>query len=254
MDSWDKISSELIDEWRKENRHKTVKKDYIHSGVKWVLTLTKDTENDTYKAQASVEFATHTEIIDPHDGTHTGPSGCGVKTLRRGESLDKNPCDWLIPYVEAWIDSRLSAMDLLADTTDSGVIGGALNPQKLDAITDEQLPPVEQLLTAMRKDKMRPQTNATPEQEAEMRRQAEALVDAFGAIGIASLIHKNSLPMAGESITKTASIVRGWRSRGRIPAVAAHHLCGVRSVRSRGFTREKLRPDVGYWYIDDTAE
>lgn len=250
MDSWDKMNSELIDEWRKENRHKTVKKDYIHSGVKWVLTLTKDTENDTYKAQASVEFATHTEIIDPHDGTHAVPLGGGVKTLRRGESLDKNPCDWLVPYVEAWIDSRISASQVLSEITRDG----ELDHEKLDAMGAESWSPVEQLLTAMRKDKMRPQTNATPEQEAEMRRQAEALVDAFGAIGIASLIHKNSLPMAGESITKTAAVVRGWRSRGRIPAVAAHHLCGVRSVRSRGFTREKLRPDVGYWYIDDTAE
>lgn len=85
--------------------------------------------------------------------------------------------------------------------------------------------------------KIRPETDPTPEQLTQMREQIEKLVSIFTMTGLASI--------TGNS----RQTVNGWLARGRVSAQAAHHMCQLDEVKAHGFTRESIRPDVKFWYI-----
>ena len=84
----------------------------------------------------------------------------------------------------------------------------------------------------------KPATNPTLAQLGMMHIQIESLIQHYGISGLAHLCDV-------EPVT-----VRSWRVRKRISATAAHELCKLERVKNDGFTREKLRPDVKVWYLD----
>lgn len=50
-----------------------------------------------------------------------------------------------------------------------------------------------------------------------------------------------------------ASTLRSWKTRGTVSPFVATELCKIKEVKSAGYTREKLRPDILVWY-DEVKE
>lgn len=85
----------------------------------------------------------------------------------------------------------------------------------------------------------KPRTNPTPEQLKKMADETERLIATFSAPGLAKI--------GGELQRAT---VQEWKNRGRVSAQWANDLCKNKIISDAGFTRESLRPDVPYWYVD----
>lgn len=102
------------------------------------------------------------------------------------------------------------------------------NPERLNAITQE----------AAQMQRMRPDTNPTPSEVKAMRKEIDRLINSFSIVGLAHLTGK------------TSQTINNWRARGRISATAAHEVCQIEEIKALGFTRESLRPDVKFWYIE----
>lgn len=203
-----------------------------HSGIDYTVTLTKS-EIGRYGAECVIALPTHNERIDLQDGDHFDVSGRPRK-IRKGELLEANPMPWLPGYIEGIIDSRLEQI-----ATHKAIV--KLHER---GATVEELEPalitIKPLFDAIDEDKkkMKPDTNPTPEQKKQMAEQAKSLVARFSAVGLAHI--------TGYS----APAIRMWVTRGRVSASAANKICKYDPVKKAGFTRESLRPDVPYWYVD----
>lgn len=86
----------------------------------------------------------------------------------------------------------------------------------------------------------KPKTNPTSAQLKAMRDECERLVATFSVPGVAKI--------GGESLSR--AMVQEWKTRGRVSAHWANILCKNKLIRDAGFTRESLRPDVPFWYVD----
>lgn len=93
------------------------------------------------------------------------------------------------------------------------------------------------------KPEFSPVTNPTDEQLVAMKEEVTRLIKTFSARGVSYMLNLNGFKV------KTGA-VNVWLHRGRISAMAAHVICKHKDVQEKGFTRESLRPDVPFWYID----
>lgn len=186
-----------------------------HNGWPWEITISKSPAN-TYTAKAVVSVQGHSVMMD---FPVSGKVGMAKIPTDKGSYLSENPYEFIVDYVEGFIDGRNEMVAQLAATKQ-----------------------FDQLKEIMRKDDMQPSlSSATPSQVSQMKEQVTELVDRFGASGIAHL----TAVCDGRPLTVMA--VRNWVSRGRISATWAHKLCQLDPVADAGFTREKLRPDVKSW-------
>lgn len=170
-----------------------------------VTVVIKKSPVGTYTATAEIKKEGENGSINlcfpPENGKENGPPLANLPCLS-GKYLAENPYKFIVDYCQGIIDA---------------IIKNPENSSKIEAIT------------------MRPRTNPTPDQLAEMKKGIRDLVELFGAAGLAHL--------SGQS-TET---ITNWAARGRISATQAHKICQHPAVSQAGFTREKLRPDVKSW-------
>lgn len=86
---------------------------------------------------------------------------------------------------------------------------------------------------------IKPRTKPSKLQEVQMKAAIITLIDNLGGLSVASRL-----------LGVKYYTLSGWRTRGRIPADAANEICRLDAVKSKGFTRENLRPDVICWWGD----
>lgn len=94
-------------------------------------------------------------------------------------------------------------------------------------------------MTTSEKKEFRPPVKLSGDQVEQAKSEMLRLIETFGPSGLAYLMGAST------------GAVFTMKSRGYISAQAAHELCKMDTVKNEGFTREKLRPDVKVWYIDD---
>ena len=210
-----------------------------HCGISYFVELSKT--GNKYKARSIVAFPDFTEIIDFNE------SGIcdllellgGRYTLCRGNHyFYKNPYSVCLSYTQSHIDARLveikSRDAVLAVPMDDAYIVDRTYSQVLADINNLN----QAIEKAQKMASMKPETDPTPEQLEQMAAELDRLIKTFSKPGLTAL-------------TKiTSATITQWMARGRVSAQAAHEICKIKQIKAQGFTREKLRPDVGFWYID----
>lgn len=170
-----------------------------------VTVSVKKSPVGTYTATAEITKEGEKRAINlcfpAENSKENGPPLANLPCLS-GSYLAQNPYKFIVDYCHGMIDA---------------IIKNPENSSKIEAVT------------------MRPRTNPTKKQLAEMKKGIRDLVELFGAAGLAHL--------SGQS-TET---ITNWAARGRISATQAHKICQHPAVSEAGFTREKLRPDVTSW-------
>lgn len=184
-----------------------------HSGVSYFVRI--DYEGKQYKGSSTILFQSHSHIID-----WNAPGE--VDLLMLGTKCKGNHFFYMDPEIKI-VDATKGFIDAVNDIVASG------NTERLNQLIAE----------ASLMQRMKPETNPTKEESAEMRAEVDRLIQMFSIVGLASLTGRSS------------QTINGWKSRGRVSATAAHEICQLEEIKALGFTREKLRPDVKYWYIDN---
>lgn len=83
---------------------------------------------------------------------------------------------------------------------------------------------------------IKPNTKPTEKELSQMQSELSKLIIAFGGLASTSkLLGINYFTL------------NSWKTRGRISATEARQICQLPDVIKKGFTKEKLRPDVKYW-------
>lgn len=232
----------------------------IHLGAKWSLSITK-TALGFYGASALILYPEsmggHKEQIDWSDGTRFAVIEGVFRQLRKGERFNKNPYRQCVDQITGAIDARHDASQarqklinilatkhsekLLKSTLELYERGSDLPMRAMFRGKELELALIDQQhRKTIEESKMaiNPSTNPTDEQLKEMKQAVNDLIARFSIAGIAYL--------GGYE----RQVVSNWRARGRVSAQAANDLCKVKEIKEAGFTREMLRPDVPFWYVD----
>lgn len=93
--------------------------------------------------------------------------------------------------------------------------------------------------TRARKNNWSPRTKPTKKQKADM---AKATKEVFDLIGV---------PRMAALLTLPENTVKAWLNRGVIAAFYAAEIEKIPAVKRHGMTKEKLRPDVDVWRLQD---
>lgn len=231
-----------------------------HNGARWTLTLTKSNMG-FYGAEAVIRYPEpmggHEERIDWSDGTRVAVVEGVLRKIREGERFSNNPYKQCVDQIIGAIDARHDAskarptlLGMLADTYKETTLRTALELSKkgsdlpmraifigraleLALIDKQHRKTIEESKMAIN-----PSTNPTPEQLKAMQKAVNDLIARFSIAGIAYLGGYDR------------QVVSNWKGRGRVSAQAANDLCKIREIKEAGFTRENLRPDVPFWYVD----
>ncbi len=204
-----------------------------HRGITYFIELSK-TDNK-YKARATIAWLLCSEIIDFNEegmidlvelkrGT--------VSICRGNHSFYENPFQQCQQFTIGHIDAILG----MAGTAER------LTKENANDFSNEELRQViayhHHEESMLKKSRMKPETDPTPEQLEQMKGEVERLIKTFSVPGLSALTK-----ISGATIAQ-------WRERGRISAQAAHEICQLKQISAHEFTRERLRPDVAFWYVD----
>lgn len=231
-----------------------------HEGATWELTIGKN-HLGLYSAKAEIQYPEsmggHCERIDWADGHTVGIVDGSLRRLRKGERFPKNPYHQCQQTIIGAIDARQDAsqarqslLELLGSTYRTETLEKALALSKRGselpmtaifkgealalALADKR----HQQAIEESKMAINPKTNPTPEQLEQMQKAIDDLVERFSIAGLAYIGGYDR------------QVVGNWKARGRVSAAAANDLCKIKTIKDAGFTREKLRPDVPFWYVD----
>lgn len=207
-----------------------------HSGVSYFIKI--EDHGGKYKAHSIMLFKTHQHLHDwCKDGEIDLTDG---RTCKGNHFYYQNPEPLLVPATKGMIDS-VTKLIAVSDRIQSGDFTGINStnyPERLKEI--QRLGEIIQEAKTMKR--MRPETQPTPEEEKTMKAEVDRLISMFSIVGLSSLTGRSS------------QVIVSWRARGRISATAAHEICQLPEIKALGFTREGMRPDVKYWYIDNMTE
>lgn len=217
---------------------KSITEGRSYRGVSFFVTLKKSPAG-LYRASAEVLFSTHHERVDFHDGTWAMADSKGCAMLRKNQGLKGNPFTAAEKQLHGLIDARLGQLAVLEKTRLECNTGGS-SAIVAESLSDSDAQKLKTLLSIIKEstDTMRPNTDPTPDEIQTMKAQTEALIARFTVAGL-SAISGIPYPTVGQ-----------WKIRGRVGASAANEICKLEQVKAAGFTRENLRPDVKFWYID----
>lgn len=201
-----------------------------HCGVSFFISI--EDHGGKYKAQSTITFQDFAQIIDWNEQGKTNP--VDFTECKGNHFFYEWPEKALVCSTTAFIDAAndmTAIKDKIAAGGDIGQISHAEAQRQIKRLSEmaEEAKLMQQ--------KIRPETDPTPEQLQQMREQIEKLVSIFTMTGLASI--------TGNS----RQTVNGWLARGRVSAQAAHHMCQLDEIKAHGFTRESIRPDVKFWYI-----
>ena len=207
-----------------------------HSGVSYFIQI--EDHGGKYKAHSIMLFSTHEHLHDwCRDGEIDLTNG---KTCKGNHFYYSNPEALLIPATKGMIDS-ITDLIALSERTHAGDFTGINSNNYPECLRDIQRLG-EIIKEAKTMKRMRPETQPTPEEAKTMKSEVDRLISMFSIVGLSSLTGRSS------------QVITGWRARGRISATAAHEICQLPEIKALGFTREGMRPDVKYWYIDNMTE
>jgi len=201
-----------------------------YRGVSYFLAV--EDHGGKFKAKSTILFSTHQAIVDW--GSHPVAMFFERGATQKGANhfFYRDPTFPAKCATEGTIDSVCDLIDLrnrLIETDYQCAVFGDI--AKIDLLNKH----IEE--AELMQQKIRPDTAPTDDQLIQMKEQVEKLVGIFTATGIASI--------SGNS----RQTVNNWIARGRISAQAAHEVCKLDEVSAHGFTRESMRPDVKFWYI-----
>lgn len=208
---------------------KTITTGGQHQGISYFIAI--DDHGGKFKAKSTILFPTHQSVIDWNAQGFIDIQKPATK-CRGNHFFYSNPFKQIEPATTGLIDATVELIAL----RDELILTNAENA------TTEDVRRIERLTTMIKEarlmqQKMRPDTDPTDDEFKQMKSQVERLVSVFTATGIASI--------SGNS----RQTVNNWIARGRISAQAAHEVCQLPEVSAQGFTRELMRPDVKFWYI-----
>lgn len=221
----------------------------ICEGVNYFITINKFVDKDISKYQASaiILLRTHQEHINFCDGSYLDVMELArgkFMMMRAGGFYYSNPFNQIVKCVQGTIGGRKDSL-VFWDAGQDFIAG---KDEKMDALLKKnsfeyvlrQIELYRNILTkAEQMASMKPETNPTKSQLKEMKAEIDRIINLFTVPGLASLTGKSR------------ETISNWKARGRISANAAHEICKIEEIKVHGFTREKFRPDVTYWYIQD---
>lgn len=246
----------------------TLSQPSTHNTTPYTITLEK-TKGGFYRCRARIDHAELTHQMDWQDGSgHVWVDG-EPRALRQGETLQANPYEQARQQVEAMIDAlddlvagraRMNEhMAKLPDTLRTKVMALAAKEQYLplenilnDPAIAQDVRRVIRLNQLKEENKMaiKPKTEATEKNLADMRAETTRLMDAFGGAAGVSFVCREHYKDTEHSDKFRRGTVSQWNNRGRISAEAANLMGAVPQLKAAGFSRESLRPDVTFWYVD----
>jgi len=207
-------------------------------GVSYFVKL--DKHGNKYKAISTIIFSTHNEIVDWNE-----PGMVDLMELGAGRTVRcmgnhffyANPYAAVVDATTGLITARIEQI-AIRDTFTLGHAEDAISAHGYAFCRDQIQHLNNEIEKASDMARMKPETNPTDAQLVEMVGQLDRLIGIFSVPGIVALTGV------------TSATVNQWKKRGRIGAQAAHEICQIKEIKNHGFTRESMRPDVGFWYID----
>lgn len=122
--------------------------------------------------------------------------------------------DWAQGFAEAGIDQKLDGYE----------------PEMITVARDE---------TNCKKSHWKPRTNPTAKQKLDMKRITNELIAVIGE------------PRLSQIADITGSTIRTWKMRGFVSAWMAIKLEKIPAIAKLGYTKNKLRPDIKDWPLDE---